>query len=197
MTKRQVRTTVTDKDGSPITEALAYKPVVLLPDGIYTALVNRLNPSKGQFKNGKNFIKYTPEFVIGATRITRQDFILGTVNEKGELYSDTGSNLLWNTTRYLLTAMGLIKFVGGEAVMDFDDAQPIGVLIKVLVGTETYTKQNGESGSKNIIKGTYALTERESLEAGYFANDGMTFQTESDFQAYGMLQALDPEGGWD
>jgi len=197
MTKRQIRTSVTDKDGNPITEAPTFKPATLLADGIYTALVNRLFPSQGQFKDGTNFIKYTPEFVIGDTRITRQDYILGTVNEKGELYARSGSDLLWNSARYLLTAMGLLKFEDGEAVMNFDDAQPIGVVIKVLVGSQTYTKQNGESGTKNIIKGTYALTERECLEGGYFASNGMTFQTENDFDAYGMLQALDPEGAWE
>jgi len=197
MTKRQIRTTVTDKDGSPITEAPAYKPVALLPDGIYMAVVNRLNPSKGAFKNGKNFVKYTPEFVIGDTRITRQDFIFGTVDKDGNLYSDTGSNLIWSTARFLLSAMGLLKFEDGQAVMDFEDSKLFGVVIKVLVRTETYTKQSGESGSKNVIKGTYALTERECVEGEYFPRDGMVFLSEDDYEAYAMQQALDPEGGWE
>jgi len=197
MTKRQIRMVVTDKDGNPITEAPTFKPVALLPDGVYTAVVNRLNPSKGAFKNGKNFVKYTPEFVIGDTRITRQDFIFGTVDEDGKLYSDTGSNLIWDVTRRLLSAMGLLKFEDGEAVMDFEDSKLFGVVIKVLVSSQTYTKQSGENGTKNIIKGTYPLTPRECVEGEYFPRDGMVFLSEDDYEAYAMQQALDPEGAWE
>lgn len=103
----------------------------LIPQGWYTAIVTSVaDEVTAPNKNGKSFLKITPEFTIldkeGRTQtiINRQQFTMGYYDPKTkELYHPDGTFPIWGGqqgARFFLSALGLFLEVDGGYRLTFE-----------------------------------------------------------------------------
>lgn len=182
------------KDANAASDNAQY---AVIEPGYYPAVV--LKATEGRFNStmkgqtGKfNYLKVTPDFQLlneNETRINRQDFTLGVVNDSGLLYRPDGDDskpALYSDAAFLIGAMGFKDEDSNVDLGQFSPKLVMGQVVTVKIVTDTYEARDGSGPkTKNKIASVYPLSDTKAEDLELVGNGaGMWFRTDEDLENF-------------
>lgn len=224
MAKLSLNTVITNKDGDAIDMydgSGVSRMYEIIPEGYYYGIVESVGT--GTFKSkksGVDYLKITPRIRLlndNGTILDREDLTVSAVrlNDRGEvtemyrpdgnkektpLFGGRGSALQFFAATGILTYTDDDK---GAVSIDADTDQLRGIVIKVLVNTKTFKRNDGTEGRKNIAAGFFNPTVRDGdmdevreLVPDAVASGKTLFANDGALEAFSVAQDVAASAGY-